>query len=164
MTNKEFFVKTFSKEMEITAVAVRALPDDVQDQNYKPDPKAKTAMEIIGHIIPHVGAMNEAAKSFVFNEEGKEFSNKEEAVEFLEKSTAGVLQDLKSVDDKTWEEKIVPFEYMGTKYFEAPMYEMYWMFLMDMIHHRGQLSTYYRPMGVRNPNLYGPTADDVQTG
>jgi uncharacterized damage-inducible protein DinB len=30
----------------------------------------------------------------------------------------------------------------------------------DAIHHRGQLTTYLRPMGSKVPSIYGPSADD----
>ena len=33
-------------------------------------------------------------------------------------------------------------------------------FLFDAIHHRGQLSSYLRPMGAKVPSIYGPSADD----
>jgi uncharacterized damage-inducible protein DinB len=39
---------------------------------------------------------------------------------------------------------------------------MFWGFLFDTVHHRGQLSTYYRQMGVRNPSIYGPTAETIE--
>ncbi len=146
--------------MPITAGAVKALPKDMSKLGYKPDTKSRSALEIICHMLPHAEAMNNAVKTFVLSEEGKEFNSTEEAAAYIEKNAAELIENLKSVDDKTWEEKIIPFEYLGNKYFEAPMYEMYWMFLMDMIHHRGQLSTYYRSMGVPNPKIYGPTAED----
>jgi uncharacterized damage-inducible protein DinB len=34
-----------------------------------------------------------------------------------------------------------------------------WDFFFDAIHHRGQLSTYLRPMGGTVPSIYGPSAD-----
>ncbi|HST77514.1 MAG TPA: DinB family protein [Verrucomicrobiae bacterium] len=37
---------------------------------------------------------------------------------------------------------------------------MAWGFLLDQIHHRGQLSIYLRPMGVKVPPIYGPSADE----
>jgi uncharacterized damage-inducible protein DinB len=37
--------------------------------------------------------------------------------------------------------------------------EIMWGFLFDKIHHRGQLSTYLRPMGGKVPAIYGPSAD-----
>jgi uncharacterized damage-inducible protein DinB len=30
-----------------------------------------------------------------------------------------------------------------------------------IVHHRGQLSTYIRPMGGKVPSIYGPSADDA---
>lgn len=42
------------------------------------------------------------------------------------------------------------------------MSNMYWMFMFDIIHHHGQLSNYYRHMGVRNPQIYGPTAEYME--
>ena len=38
--------------------------------------------------------------------------------------------------------------------------EMLWGFLFDAIHHRGQLSSYLRPMGAKVPSIYGPSGDD----
>ena len=35
-----------------------------------------------------------------------------------------------------------------------------WGFLLDAVHHRGQLTTYLRPMGSKVPSIYGPSADD----
>ena len=34
-----------------------------------------------------------------------------------------------------------------------------WLALFDAVHHRGQLSTYIRPMGGKGPSIYGPSAD-----
>ena len=44
--------------------------------------------------------------------------------------------------------------------YEAPAVQLMMAFLFDMIHHRGQLSTYLRPMGGKVPAIYGPSADD----
>jgi uncharacterized damage-inducible protein DinB len=34
-----------------------------------------------------------------------------------------------------------------------------WLALFDAVHHRGQLTTYIRPMGGKVPSVYGPSAD-----
>ena len=36
--------------------------------------------------------------------------------------------------------------------------------LAHMVHHRGQLSTYLRPMGSRVPSIYGGSFDEQWTG
>jgi uncharacterized damage-inducible protein DinB len=35
-----------------------------------------------------------------------------------------------------------------------------WGTLFDQVHHRGQLTTYLRPMGSTVPQVYGPSADE----
>jgi DinB family len=37
---------------------------------------------------------------------------------------------------------------------------MAWSFLFDLIHHRGQITTYLRPMGAKVPQVYGPSGDE----
>jgi uncharacterized damage-inducible protein DinB len=37
---------------------------------------------------------------------------------------------------------------------------MAWGMLFDLIHHRGQLSVYIRPMGGKVPSIYGPSGDE----
>lgn len=37
---------------------------------------------------------------------------------------------------------------------------MAWSFLFDIVHHRGQISTYLRPMGSTVPQIYGPSGDE----
>jgi hypothetical protein len=38
------------------------------------------------------------------------------------------------------------------------------MCLNHLIHHRAQLTVYYRLLGVAVPGLYGPSADEAQPG
>ena len=43
---------------------------------------------------------------------------------------------------------------------EDTVQNMLWGFLFDMVHHRGQLSSYLRPMGGKVPAIYGPSGDE----
>ncbi len=161
MTNKEFFIHRWNDESKITAKAVRALPADASKWDYKPNPLTRSAREIIEHVLPHAEDLCGATETLVINEHEKHFNNAEEAASYFEK-WAGMLGDkLNAIDDKTWDEQIVPMVSHGNKVFEAPMTNMFWIYIFEMTHHRGQLSTYYRPMGVRNPQIYGPTAEDI---
>ena len=49
----------------------------------------------------------------------------------------------------------------GSPAWEDTISQMFWGFLFDAVHHRGQLSTYLRPMGGKVPSIYGPSADDT---
>lgn len=163
MTNKEFFIQTWQAEMKRTAGAVRALPADMTKLNYKCDEKARSAADVIGHILPHAGALTNAVDSFIAIEQtGKQYNSIEEAALYFEKYASLLVDKLNATDDKIWNEQIVEFHLNGNNLFAYPMSNMFWMFMFDIIHHRGQLSTYYRHMGVRNPQIYGPTAEDME--
>ena len=43
---------------------------------------------------------------------------------------------------------------------QRPAAPMAWSFLFDIVHHRGQITTYLRPMGSTVPQIYGPSADE----
>jgi len=53
-----------------------------------------------------------------------------------------------------WEGSI---EFFGS---ERPAAPMAWSFLFDIVHHRGQITTYLRPMGSTVPQIYGPSGDE----
>jgi uncharacterized damage-inducible protein DinB len=54
----------------------------------------------------------------------------------------------------------MPFMFQGQEVMNEPGAETAWGFLLDIIHHRGQISTYLRPMGSTVPQIYGPSADE----
>jgi uncharacterized damage-inducible protein DinB len=76
-----------------------------------------------------------------------------------EKNADDLEKRVAKADDATWERN-AKFLMGGQVVWEAPLGEMLWGFLFDAIHHRGQLSTYLRPMGAKVPSIYGPSGDD----
>ena len=48
-------------------------------------------------------------------------------------------------------------EFFGS---QRPASPMAWSFLFDIVHHRGQITTYLRPMGSKVPQIYGPSGDE----
>ena len=42
---------------------------------------------------------------------------------------------------------------------EQPMGQILWLFHVDSIHHRGQLSVLLRQFGAKVPSIYGPSGD-----
>ena len=163
MTNKDFFIQTWQGEMQRTLNAVNGLPRDMDKLNYRCDGKARSAAQLIGHMLQHAASICNATETFTAVEEsGKKFDSIDEAADYFEKYAKLLVEKLQKTDEITWNEKIVAYQLDGNKLFEFPMRDMFWMFMFDIIHHRGQLSTYYRHMGVRNPSIYGPTAEDIE--
>ena len=66
---------------------------------------------------------------------------------------------LKALTPANWDRK-VPFMFQGQEVMSETGSGNAWGFLFDIIHHRGQLSTYLRPMGSTVPQIYGPSADE----
>jgi uncharacterized damage-inducible protein DinB len=71
-----------------------------------------------------------------------------------------LAQKLHNLDDITWnhqawmvvgEQEILLKDTVGG---------LLWLALFDSVHHRGQLTTYIRPMGGKVPSVYGPSGDD----
>src|ERR1700676_3100580 len=63
------------------------------------------------------------------------------------------------LSDSGWQNKAQLF-IDGKLLRAAPLGDFLWHLFFDAIHHRGQLSTYIRPMGGQVPSIYGPSGDD----
>src|ERR1019366_6232194 len=81
------------------------------------------------------------------------------SVSAYEKNAAALKRRLAKVKDAGWKKKAA-FLVDGKVAWKTSLGAMLWGFLFDGIHHRGQLSTYLRPMGAKVPSIYGPSADD----
>ncbi len=164
MTNKEFFIEMWKSEMASTLSAINGLPSDATKLSYRHDEKGKNAAELLSHMLGHAEVMNTAIDNFIADEKTatKNFISKEEIVSYFETNAASVAEKLASVDDSVWDSQAISFRLDGHELFSYPMSNTFWMLMFDIIHHRGQLSTYYRHMGVRNPQIYGPTAEDIE--
>lgn len=67
---------------------------------------------------------------------------------------AGMPQRWKAVPAARW---VGTLDFFGK---QQPTSPMAWSFLFDIVHHRGQITTYLRPMGSTVPQIYGPSADE----
>ncbi len=82
-----------------------------------------------------------------------------ETVEAYDKHLATFVDRLTALDKAKWDAQI-PFMFGTYEVNRSPGYAQAWGFLFDIIHHRGQITTYLRAMGSTVPQIYGPTADE----
>lgn len=158
MANLEFCVARRKAERPAFVRVLKAIPRDRHD--YRPDPKARTAAELAWLLATEEAALVSLLDSGVV--EWKESAPPESIdaiVAAFERSSAEVNERLEHLDEAAWEKK-VRFLMGGGGVWEDRLSQMVWGFLFDAIHHRGQLSTYLRPMGGKVPSIYGPSADD----
>ncbi len=77
-----------------------------------------------------------------------------EVLEAYEKQSAAMPQRLRAVPSERWDGTL---DFFGD---HRPASPMAWSFLFDIVHHRGQITTYLRPMGSTVPQIYGPSGDE----
>ncbi len=163
MTDKEFFIFTLKDELprfERVFKAVEETP--AKKHSYKHDKKSRTTLELLQHTFGAESGMflailKDKKIDFMTWPKPKWKTASAVRLEFM-KNMNQVLEMVKKVNEKSWEGKAGM--YSGDKLeWETPLGKMLWGFLLDLIHHRGQLSTHLRPMGGKVPSSYGPSAD-----
>lgn len=168
MKNQEFFINTWQRESTTTAKAFRSLPNDIAKLNTKHHPKFRSPWEIVNHIGPHAKELYQAVtegridlvNEGQFDLKGPNiYKDVNAGVKSLEEYTAKLIDAVIKVDDNTWMTKSIPCYWGTNKIMEMPLMQICWMMLLDTVHHRGQLTSYYRLVGAVQPDLYGPTAE-----
>jgi uncharacterized damage-inducible protein DinB len=158
MDAKDFFLKHWQKEATATRKLISRIPENCSE--HRADPKARTAREIAWLIVREEAALVEGLEKGAFEWVEVPSPGKiSEIVAEYDRKHDGLTKRLQAVAGPRWEEEL-PFIMGGQEVMRESGYEMAWGFLLDQIHHRGQLSTYLRPMGAKVPAIYGPSADE----
>jgi uncharacterized damage-inducible protein DinB len=158
MDYKEFFLKHWEKEAPATRKVISRIPEDRSD--YKPEPKSRNAREIAWLIVREEASLVDGLEKGAFDWVEVACPAKvSDVVSEYDKQHEALTKRLKAIPASRWEEKL-PFLMDGQEVMRENGYDMAWGFLLDQIHHRGQLSTYLRPMGAKVPAIYGPSADE----
>lgn len=152
MNEKTLFTKFWTDEAKTTNKVIGRIPEG---SDYRPDPKSRTAHEIAWQIVCEEKMLIDAL------ENGKvEWAPPplpatiKEVQETYEKQSADIAARWNKLPDARWDGTL---EFFGS---ERPASPMAWSFLFDIVHHRGQITTYLRPMGSTVPQIYGPSGDE----
>jgi uncharacterized damage-inducible protein DinB len=169
MTNKEFLVQSWKRDSAVTAKAFRSLPTDMEKLNMKHHPTFRSPWELVNHIGPHGREVCQAfrdGRADLVNEghfplnSPTIYKSLEEAAKDVETATAQIEEFAAKCDDNTWMTKNVEVYWNGNKIFESTLMQFAWTLYHDNIHHRGQLTSYYRNIGAIQPHLMGPTSEE----
>ena len=152
MDEKALFTNFWTQESTTTRKVLARIPEG---SAYRPDPKSRTAQEIAWQIVCEEKMIIEALES------GKAEwapppmpASMKEVLAAYEKQSAAMEQRWGSLPEARWEGSL---EFFGS---QRPASPMAWNFLFDIVHHRGQITTYLRPMGSTVPQVYGPSGDE----
>ena len=152
MDERALFTKFWEDETKTTGKVIARIPEGSE---YRPDPKSRTASEIAWQIVCEEKMIIEAL------ENGKaEWApppmpeSMQDVLAEYEKLSATMPKRWADLPAERWDGTL---EFFGHDREAAPMA---WSFLFDIVHHRGQITTYLRPMGAKVPQIYGPSGDE----
>lgn len=152
MNEQSLFTKFWTDETETTARVLARIPEG---SDYRPDPKSRTAQEIAWQIVCEEKMIIEALENGTSEWDSPPMpATMKDVLDAYVAQSAAMPQRWKALPSERWNGMLAFF---GSQRPAAPMA---WSFLFDIIHHRGQITTYLRPMGSTVPQVYGPSADE----
>jgi uncharacterized damage-inducible protein DinB len=160
----------FDQEMQNTRKALDRVPDE--KWGWKPHEKSGTLGWLVGHIATVPGWIPMTLQTEALDYapvdgpayEPPKMENRGQLLAVFDKGVTEARAALSAVNDadmlKNW--KLLAG---GKEVFTLPRIAcIRGMIMNHMIHHRGQLTVYFRLLGVAVPGLYGPSADEGQPG
>lgn len=157
MTTRAFFTKTWADERPKFRKMLAALPDRL---DYAPHERSTTAGNLAWQLVEEIRILGETVDTGVMDWKPRPRpATVDEMVKAWDESAEQLQTLVAALDDGKWGG---PAKYLmnGEVFHTTTIEDTLWGFLFDLVHHRGQLSTYIRPMGGKVPATYGPSADD----
>ena len=156
---RDYFVALFQNEAKTTRRVIAAAPDT--HAHYAPTDRCMAAGKLMRHIA-------ESEVFFLRGVSTGEFLRDNMMPEGVE-DPAGIVawydveqpKALKAVAGTSGDDMVKVIKFFK---WELPAHQFLPFGLLHAIHHRGQLSSYLRPMGSKVPVIYGRSADDDGSG
>ena len=168
MTIGQSMLGEFDQEMQNTRKVLERLPDE--KWNWKPHEKSGTVGWLAGHIATLPGWLTMTINSEELDYapvngpayQPPKIDNRHQALANFDKEVGEARAALAAVNDQ---EMMKGWRLLagGQEIFTMPRVACIRGFVMNhLIHHRAQLTVYYRLLNVAVPGLYGPSADESQ--
>lgn len=158
MDEKTLYLRFWQKESPVTRKVIARIPQE--RSGYKPEPKSRNARELAWLMVVEERILVEGLEAGRLAwQDVPAPATVEDIVATYDRQHDELTRRLINLDQSAWERQ-VPFLFDGQEVMRARGSELAWEFLFDQVHHRGQLSTYLRPMGSTVPSIYGPSADE----
>jgi len=164
LSNREFFIRRWEMEHPAFLDVFKSLPPDRLD--YRPHLASRSAGELVALLVSLERSCGDLCETGRGSYNSTLLLHPATGGEALETMIAAydnhhhaLAEKLNRLDDATWnrpawltrgEQEIILRDSIGG---------LLWIALFDAVHHRGQLSTYIRPMGGKVPSIYGPSGD-----
>jgi len=156
----------FDHEMQTTRALLARTPE--ADSAWRPHPKSTSLGELAIHVASLVGVAKLVAEhpEIDFSPPGgapfrpPRFETTAKLLELFDRNREAARAAIALVSDEAMQQPW-SLRNAGVTFFTIPRIGAFRTFVMNhIIHHRGQLSVYYRLRDVPLPSIYGPTADE----
>jgi uncharacterized damage-inducible protein DinB len=152
MSEKALFTRFWTNESTTTRKVLARIPEG---STYRPDPKSRTAQEIAWQIVCEEKMIIDALESGTVEWAPPPVpATMQEVLNAYETQSEEITRRWSTLPVERWDGTL---DFFGTP---RPASPMAWSFLFDIVHHRGQITTYLRPMGSKVPQIYGPSGDE----
>ena len=156
-TVADFLIADLENEMQTTLRVLGAVPNAHFD--YRPDAKSKTALGLVRHITLEDEWLLNCIADGAFtpppdDSDACGIMNPADAVARYQEKVPAALNRVRALPAEKLTDVIDLFGLM-----QMPGINFLSMAAKHSVHHRGQLTTYLRPMGGNVPGIYGPSAD-----
>ena len=145
-------------EWQTTAKVIAAVPDGKRD--YKPEPNGRSAWDLATHLATADVWFLDGVLNGKFDnpDEKSPADNAASVADWYRKEFPNRLERVLALPDDKLTQII---DFYGMK---MPAVQYLMFALVHMVHHRGQLATYLRPMGGKVPSIYGGSYDEPWQG
>jgi len=151
-----FFRERHRVESEVTGKVLRAMSPKMLQ--YRPHPASSTVGVTAWTIVRCLRLCHQLTKSVMSEVSRENPPDHDGLVQDFETEAQMLAAELLGMNQQTWiEERTVK---AGERILlRQPLGQIFWLFHVDSIHHRGQISTYLRGFGAKVPSIYGPSGD-----
>ena len=148
----DFLLPQLEQEFATTRKVLAAVP--AATCQYKPSEKCMSGLELAMHIALSEDFFLRGVRDGKFEWKTQEFAGPGAVLAYYERTVPALLAEVgglpaeklaRPIAFAIWNEPAVTYLAIDLKH---------------GIHHRGQLSSYLRPMGAKVPSIYGPSADE----
>jgi uncharacterized damage-inducible protein DinB len=150
---------TIKTEHATTMKVIQAIPLDKGD--YRPEPVAKSGLELAWHIVAaenrFLSGICVGKFDFTPNHRPESIRNSAQIAAWFDETFNA---NLKQIEGLSGEQLAKSVDFRGM--FQMPAVSFLQLSQSHTVHHRGQLSTYLRPMGGKVPSIYGESYDAAQ--
>ena len=158
MTIREFYLQNRKHELPVFQRVLAALPKD--QFHYKPHERSPSTQQIVWTMVQEQKCLIDLIDTGELTFTNVPAPAPDEMIRLFNEYYEKLMHMVAAMPDSDWH-KNGKFVMGGKVLREQPIGGFLFGFHQDMIHHRGQLSTYIRPMGGKVPSIYGPSADDL---